>query len=359
MTDWRLRLRAFLDGRFAVAVAVLLVIAALGGWLTVTAHTAENENTPEVQSTTAMETTGEFAHSATVETNTTVFREGETLENRSVYFTRVSPTLNGTFLFTYDGSDEGSVDENVSLGLVIRGVESGDSGQRETVLWQTTRPLNDVSTTDVTPGETVRVPFTLDMNRVTNRTERIRDELGGSPGETDVLVRATVDYEGTIGNETVDRTRSYTLPVSLNGNTYSPGTNATRTNRGNTTQQVADTRTAGLLSRVGAPLLVVTALVGLTGLAIGRVRGQFELSDAERERLAYERDREDYDEWISTVRLPDEAFDRPRAEAASLGSLVDIAIDTDNSVVEAPEQEMYYVLHDGYLYTYEPPLLGE
>ena len=50
-------------------------------------------------------------------------------------------------------------------------------------------------------------------------------------------------------------------------------------------------------------------------------------------------------------------LDRPRASADSLGSLVDFAIDTDNGVVEDPSRGLYCVLHDGYLYTYEPPQL--
>jgi hypothetical protein len=73
--------------------------------------------------------------------------------------------------------------------------------------------------------------------------------------------------------------------------------------------------------------------------------------------LAYEDEREDFDEWISTIRLPDEVFDLPRAEAASLSALVDFAIDTDNSVIEDPDDSAYYVIHDGYLYTYQPPAL--
>ncbi len=92
----------------------------------------------------------------------------------------------------------------------------------------------------------------------------------------------------------------------------------------------------------------------LGGLVAVRSRGRLALSSTEQELLAYEDEREDFDEWISTIKLPDEAFDLPRAEAASLGALVDFAIDTDNSVIEDPDDGAYYVVHDGYLYTYQP-----
>jgi hypothetical protein len=76
----------------------------------------------------------------------------------------------------------------------------------------------------------------------------------------------------------------------------------------------------------------------------------------EREQLEYKDDTRDFEEWISTIRLPDEVFDRPQAEATSLGALVDFAIDTNNSVIEDPNERAYYVLHEDYLYIYRPDI---
>jgi hypothetical protein len=36
-------------------------------------------------------------------------------------------------------------------------------------------------------------------------------------------------------------------------------------------------------------------------------------------------------------------------------SLADIAIDSDTAVIEDPEDERFYVVHDGYRYVYVPP----
>ncbi|WP_224449877.1 DUF5305 family protein [Haloprofundus salilacus] len=78
--------------------------------------------------------------------------------------------------------------------------------------------------------------------------------------------------------------------------------------------------------------------------------GYADITAAERRRLAYLDERLEFEEWISTVRLPSSAREKPRAEASSLGDLVDIAIDTQNAVLADPDEEAYYVVGDEYLY---------
>jgi hypothetical protein len=39
----------------------------------------------------------------------------------------------------------------------------------------------------------------------------------------------------------------------------------------------------------------------------------------------------------------------------SLGGLADVAIDSDTAVIEDPEDERFYVVHDGYRYVSVPP----
>jgi hypothetical protein len=97
------------------------------------------------------------------------------------------------------------------------------------------------------------------------------------------------------------------------------------------------------------------SVVGLAGLTVARSRDDLGLTDAEREWLAYREDRSEFDEWITEFTVPQEAFDRPRARAASLGDLVDFAIDTDSGVVESADGHQYLVVHDEFLYTYTAP----
>jgi len=352
MDEWLLRLRALLDGQFVVVVAVLVALALVGGWATYTTH-ASPPTTTEERTVSSWQTTGSFNHSATVTERNAVYPVGTTLTNRSVYITGIAPLFDGTYAFAYGASERGDLDVTVAIQLVLRSVT--EDQERTTVVWQATKSLETTSSDSVQPGETIRVPFSIDMNRTVNRTEVIDEQLDGPPGEPEAVVRATVDIQGRVNDRSVDRVTEYTLPVALQQGTYRPTDPGRVTDRYETTQTVTVQRTNGPVRTVGSPALLVGSLVVLAGLAAARNGGRLGLSPAEREVLAYEDEREDFDEWISTIRLPDEAFDRPRAEAASLGHLVDFAINTDNSVIEDPDDGAYYTIHDGYLYTYQPP----
>lgn len=110
----------------------------------------------------------------------------------------------------------------------------------------------------------------------------------------------------------------------------------------------------GLVSRPGWSTRS-PSLLGPVGLAYVRYDGRLALTEAEREWLAYRDDRTDFDDWISTIRLPEEARDLPVAEADTLADLVDFATDTDNAVLESADGERSHVVHDGYRYTFEAP----
>jgi hypothetical protein len=351
MADWRLRLRAVLDKQFAVVIVALLVVVVLGGWLTYTAHAAP-ATTTETKSTVSWEQTGAFDHAATVETDNSLFSVGTTLENRSAYFTQLSPELDGTFRTSYEPQDSGELDQTVSLSLVIREVGQDNQGSNPTVYWETTESLATETVDGVAPRESVTVSFSQDMSAINAEINQIREEIGGSPGSLEVFVRATVDSQGTVNGETVDETATYTMPVSIGASTYSVGGAEPTVESYETTQAVPVDRSVGPLRSIGGPLLIVISLGLLGGVVVGSDR--FALSETEQAMLADESDRESFDDWISTIKLPPEAFELPRAEAESLAGLVDVAIDTDNPVIEDPDESVYYVRHDGYLYSYRP-----
>jgi hypothetical protein len=242
----------------------------------------------------------------------------------------------------------------VSLVLIIRSVEDGQQENEQTVHWETTDTLANSTIDSVEPGESVSVQFAQNMSAVDTRVRRIRDEIGASPGKTEVLVRATVISQGTVNGNEVTDTNTYSLPVTFGGNTYRVDNPEPTTEQYETTQIETVDQTAGGIQNTGGPLLLIVSLGFLVGVVT--VTNREHLSDTERALLAYEDDRDTFDEWISTIQLPEEAFDLPRAHATSLESLVDFAIDTDNSVIEDPDDAAYYVRHDGYLYTYRPSI---
>jgi hypothetical protein len=356
MDDRLLRARALLDEQFAVVVAILVVLALVGGWVTYTTY-ATPDTTSEERTVSSWRTAGSFNHSATVTESNSVYPVGTTLTNRSIYFAEIAPRLDGIYTFTYDASDRGDLNGTVSLEVVLRSVE--ETQDRSTVVWRTSEPLRTVSEESLRPGEPIRVPFSIDMNGSLNRSEVITEELDNPPGQPELLVRATVDIRGTVNGQRVNRTAAHTLPVALGQGAYRPDSPGRITNQYETTRSVTVQQSYGPVRTVGGPALVVGPLGVLVGLVAARHRNRIALSPAERSVLDYEDERADFDEWISTIQLPDDAFDRPQAEAASLGALVDFAIDTDNGVIEDPDDNAYYVIHDGYLYTYQPPALRD
>jgi hypothetical protein len=353
---WDLRLRALLDRQFATVTAVLVVCALVGGFATYTAH-VDPGTTTEERVVATWESSGTFDHAATVTRENPLFAVGRTLEDRQVYFSSITPTLNGSYAFGYRASDGGTVETSVDVVLITRSVgeQTGDQSGEGAVLWERSRTLHQTGATTLAPGDDVRAPFSLNASAVETERQGIEDRLGGGVGTVETFVRATVDIEGTVNGKRVDTQEVHTLPVTIEGNTYRVGPAETSGQQFETTQTVTVPRTYGPLRSVGGPALLVLSLAGLVGLAVGRSRYRLELTDAEREWLAYREDRSEFDEWITTFRLPFEAFDRPEAEAASLADLVDFAIDTDSGVIEAPDETEYYVVYDDVLYTYTAP----
>lgn len=348
-----LRLRAFIDDNFVAVVTVLVLITALGGWLTYTTY-AEQPTTIEERTVSTWGYTGTFDHGATVTQNNPVYPMGERLSNRSVYFLNVGPELNGSFAYRYRASDGGNLTATITKRVVLRGVEIGTTGdETPTELWRMTWELGQRRVDSLRPGETVHIPYRVNVSEAGNRTEQIRDELG--TGEESIGIETTVHIEGTVNGRPVENTTQYALRIRPGDKAYrveDPGPIKAVHNR---TAAVEVEQSHGFFRYVASALLLALPLGAVIGLGAARSRNGPTLSTADRERLAYEADRSDFDEWVSTIKLPEEAFDRPTAEAASLGALVDFALDTDSAVVEEPDGSAFYVVHDEFLYTYRPP----
>ncbi|WP_439027432.1 DUF5305 domain-containing protein [Haloarchaeobius sp. DT45] len=357
MTGATTRLRRFVDDNVALVAVVLVGCTLLGGWLVYGAYVDQSATT-RVEQREAWATTGWYDHTATVTEENAVYPTGTTLSNRSVYFEQVSPRLDGQALFSYRARERGELAGTMSLELVFRGVEDRSGEESPTVLWEKRRPLSNYSFDSLAPGERVRVPFTMNASAVGARAENYSEALG-SPGEPRVHVETTVTVHGTVNGERVERTRTYRLPVSFQSESYAIPTDTRQTDEFEESYRVTVPTDSSGIEKLAGPLVLGGAGGGLLTLALGRRRGAFTVSETARERLDFDAERAEFDEWISPIRLPDDAFDRPEAEAESLQALVDFAIDTDNGVVEAPDEDAFYVVHGDYLYSYRPPVRDE
>ncbi|MFB6085078.1 MAG: DUF5305 family protein [Halorientalis sp.] len=349
MGTWGRRIRSTVDGQFAAVVFVLVAALLVGGWLTYDAY-GTTETTVERERIARAEYVGAFDHEADVVVDGPVFDAGTTLSNRTTYFREATPVLDGTFRYSYTATDGGNVSVTATVEAVFRSV-AGDGGG---VYWRVTRPLNR-TTASLAPGETVRVSFAANVTELLNESRRYDESVGGTPGSLEIAFAADVTTEGTVNGQSVDRAQTYRLGLSVKDNVYrvdDPG--AIR----NVTRQTRAVRTRvqpGPIGRLGGPALLAVGLVGLLALGTLRYQGRLALNDTERAYLKYERDRNEYDEWITAARLPPEARDGPTVEVDSLEGLVDIAIDSDRRVIENGSDGEYVTVVDDVVYRFSAP----
>ena len=347
------RVRAILDDWFWAVALVAVVVAGAGGYVAYTAY-ADPGTTVEERQVSSWEGNGSYTTAATVTEPNPLYATGTELSDRPAYFLTVSPRLDGTFAFEYAASGGGSVDVAVEQTLVVRAVEEREEGST-VEYWRLEEPLGTADASGVAPGEPVRTTFSRNVSRVANRAANVTERLGGTPGSTRITVINTVALDGEVNGQSVERAATYRLPIGVDGSTYAPGETGGQAVTGSTTERITRERTYGPPWRVGGPVALLIGVVGLAGLAYGRYDGRLTVSVAERDRLDFESTREEFDDWITTARLPSAVLDRPRVEVDSLSGLVDTAIDVDARVFERPDGGAFYVPHEGLLYAYTPP----
>jgi hypothetical protein len=352
MPDTELRLRRLLADSFTLLVVALVVLTLLGGWLAYTTHVSPGTHVEE-RTTGSWEATGDFRYSATVTNGSAAFPEGQVLSNRSVYFTSVSPVLDGSFVYTYR-ANEGDLAANVTLVLVLHSIDEGDDGNT-VEYWRVTRRLGTDRASSLAPGETLRTSFSRDMNATRQLSNRIEERIGDSGGTIEALLTARVRFDGQAEGQPVSGTRAYRLPIELEEGQYRVLDSGSVSNRSRSTERIRIANEFGPLRAVGSVLLLAVSLALLVGLLVAHQRGRLNVSETERERLAYTSAREEFDDWITTASPPEETLDVPRAEVDSLDGLVDLAIDTNRRVIEDRDRGAYFVFGDNVLYMYVPP----
>lgn len=346
------RVRTIVADNYAVFVAVLLLVGAVGGYVTYATH-VEPGTTTETRETSSWRSTFDFSHRARVTNGTEAFAEGTVLRNRSVYFQRVSPRLNGSVTYAYAATDGGALNATTTVALVFRSV--GTEGENATVYWSVERPLTEASDGPLAPNGRTRVPFSLNVTAAATEAERIEEQLGGSPGTLEVAVVARTNVSGTRNGQPVDTTRTNRLRITTDGSAYRVEEAGPTTDSGSQSERVTVPAEYGPLRRAGGPLALGVALVGVVGLGWSRYTGRLAVSEAERQWLAYQQTRAEFDEWITTGRVPERADEPPTVTVDSLEGLVDVAIDTDNRVIEDPDRGTCLVLGSDQWFRYDAP----
>ncbi|WP_277539955.1 DUF5305 domain-containing protein [Haloarcula laminariae] len=346
------RLQIAIADNYALAVGILVVLAVSGGYLTYVTH-ADPGTVTETRERSEWQSTGQFSHQATVVNGTTALPEGAVLRNRTTYFRSITPELNGSFSYGYTASGGGNVSAETTVSLLLRSAESAENDDGN-VYWAVERRLGN-RTASLAPGEETAVPFSVNVSAATGEAERIDAEFGGTPGELQTVVVARTELSGTRNGRPVDVTRSYRLGIQPDGSVYRVDDPGPVTESDNRSERVTATAEYGWPRTVGVPLLALLCGGGAVGLVVARRRGQLSIDDHERELVAYRADREEFDDWITTGRVPEPSEAPSTVDVHSLEGLVDIAIDTENRVIEDTTRDIYLVLAGDRWYRYDPP----
>lgn len=350
----RIRLRELLD-RWLVLVAVALVVTvALGGWLAYEPHVDPANVTDE-------EPVGEWgeivstSHQAEVRQPNPVFEEGTVL-SQSLYYTRLTPELEGSYEYRYSSDHGGELDVDLETYLLVQAVD--DDGN---AYWSEREPLGQESVEGLEPGETAETSFAVVVADVDERIEEIEEGLGASVGTTEATVVVDATAAGEVGveggEEPVANNHAATFVLEPGGETYTVETDVEGTvEDGEFTREVTTERTYGPLRTYGSLALLVAGLAGLGALGYARHEDLIAPTEAELAALAEARQRAEFDEWISAGRFPEEEFAGPRIELDSLEDLVDVAIDCDGRVIGDADRDAFYVADGRMYYTYSPEI---
>ena len=352
MSVQRLQARRVVGDNLGLVLVGCLLLLALGGYLTYTTHVAPGVETERVQES-GWSSATELTHSATVTTGTTVFPEGTVLQDRAAYLVSIAPAIDGSLEYSYQATGGGSLDVEVEQTAVLRSVEDEDGSGFEH--WRIEESLASGRETGVSPGETVEVPYSLNISEQMAAADSVEAELGGTPGETELLVVSELSVSGDRNGVPVTESYTYETTVEVEGNVYRFDGEGPHEESGEqfTEREVAASH--GIVRSVAGPLLAGLGGLGLVALGLGRVRGALDVSQTEREWLAYRTTYNEFEEWISTGHVPDDTLSGSRVTIDSLDALVNVAIDSNRRVVRDKRRSSYLVIVDETVYTYDPP----
>ncbi|MFP9061381.1 DUF5305 domain-containing protein [Natrialbaceae archaeon A-chndr2] len=343
----QIRLRALLDRRFLLVVGLFIAIVVAGGWLAYEPHVAP-ATIEDSQPTGTWEEQPTLSHQAEIQRANPVFPVGETLRNQGLYYTRLSPELQGTYAYAYEAPD-GELDTTVDVFLVLQSVD--DDGN---AYWTERERLERDSVEDLQPGQEMQLSFDLNVSDVEPRIEAIESGLGASPGTSEATVVVETTVSGTVNGERISNRHVGEYVLEPTGSTYSVQTNTENVGERTFTETVEVDERYGPLRSYGSLALVVFGLVGIATLGYGRHADLLAVTDDERRLLEAASQREEFDDWISVGHVEEADLEGPRIEIANLEGLVDVAIDSDRRVIEDPQQGAYYVVEGDVYHVYEP-----
>ncbi|QKG91995.1 DUF5305 domain-containing protein [Halorubrum salinarum] len=344
--DRSLRIRAFLQKWSGVLLALLLILAAVGGWWSYQVHATQEIEREQVTVEQWSESTA-YEHSAVITNDSLVFNEGERVRDRPVYYVNLSRELDVTYVYEHT-AETGSVNVTTDVRLQYRGVEG------ETVLWQYAEPLASGQDEGVTNEDNHTVDAAVEIESVFETIRTIEQQLGVA-GTIEIRIVAVSSVEGTLGGQSVSETYESTMPMTVNPQTFRVLETNTVDEPGQQTETVERPVDPGTVEAVGSILLVLLGAGGALGLVFAQRSGYATVSPEEREILEIRQQEQEFSEWITNGTFPSERDYEATILVDDLEGLVDVAIDTNKRVIKDEQLGVCTVLDGEFAYLYVQP----
>lgn len=344
---WRIRGKVLLDRWFVPIVVVLLTVGFLAGGTAVQAY-ANPPVESDHETVTTWEESSTISHQAIVRTQNPVFEENTTLADRGTYFLQISPELDAVYAYSYRADDAESVDVELDARLRIRSIDADDR-----VYWESTTPLNERQIENLEPDETAEISATINVTHADEEVERIRSDINSNVGTAEIALVFGTSVTGTIDSDSVNETHESLLVVAPGSSTYDVEAIETVDEVHETTVLTEREGSHSVLGLYGPLSLSIVTFGGVICLGMLKRRGVLSPSQSELTELERHKQRSEFDDWISVARVPEAAFAGAHIELDSLEGLVDVAIDTNQRVIEDVESQLYLVPGDGVYFTFD------
>ena len=345
--DRSMRVRAFVERRFYELLIILIILSALTGWWAFQVHMVPEYDQQEVVTEQWSEST-DFDHRAEVIRTTDIWDRNEIIENRPLYYTNVTDELEGTYTYEYE-AESGELDVSTDVTYQLRAIDDED------VFWEISEPLAAHDDSGLSPGENHSVTFVIDIDSILRTIDRVENQLGAREGLVDPRIVVRTDVSGEVEGESHQESHVSEMPVVVNPDTYRVAETTTVDVPHEETDFIDVPADPPLFEQIGSLAAFNLLILALLSLMIGYYTGRLELSEEEREALQLQRERDEFDEWITTGTFPADRDHDTTILVDELVGLVDVAIDTNNRVIEDQELGVSSVIDNDIVYVYIHP----
>lgn len=345
--DRSIRTRAFFQERYSAIAIILVVLALAAGWWAYQVHMVPEFEQEQVMVEEWSEGTS-LDHSAEITQDSILWPAGEIVENRPIYYFNLSRELDGMYSYSYR-ADDGSVDVSTDVTLYIRAVDDDD------IFWEVAEPLESNDESNLNPNEPHNVSFTIQIEWILQTIDQVERETGAQEGLVQPMVEIRTAVDGDVHGNEVSNEYESAMELVVNPETYRVHEIETVEESHEETEfrdvPVDPTPTEA----IGSFALFIISIAAFIALLTAQTSGRLDLTQEEQELIELQREREEFDDWITTGRFPADRDYEATILVDDLVGVVDVAIDTNNRVIEDTELGVSTVLDNDYVYVYIHP----